>query len=101
MKTNKRRPFSGAKVKKAKKIPVSESALQAEFLRFMEYHPAHRVNRNLRKMLLEFMMLDAAVEAFYLKDLLYDLEGLFELLDAIEADPACTKAQAGGARLRD
>jgi hypothetical protein len=35
-------------------------------------------------MLLEFLRHDNALEALYLKDLLYDLEGLFELLDQIE-----------------
>ena len=60
--------------------------VQAEFLRFIEYHPAGRVNRNLRRMLLEFMMTDAACESFYLKDLLYDLDGLFDLLDVLERE---------------
>lgn len=77
--------FEKSKVKAVKKQTVEASGVQDEFVRFMEYHSAARFNRNLRKMLLEFMMLDAAVEAFYLKDLLYDLEGLFELLDAIQS----------------
>jgi len=73
-------------IKNGSKLPVLSSLLQEELLRFMEYHPANRFNRNLRKMLLEFLMQDSAVEALYLRDLLYDLEGLFELLDAIEAE---------------
>ena len=67
-----------------KKYDVNLSAVQEAFLRFMEYHPASRFSRNLRKMLLEFMMHDGAVEALYFKDLIYDLEGLFDLLDEIE-----------------
>jgi hypothetical protein len=86
MKTDKRKLFVETGIKRNKKKPVPASDLQEQFLRFIEYHPAARFNRNLRKMLLEFMMSDLAVEAFYLKDLLYDLEGLFELLDAIQSD---------------
>lgn len=61
-------------------------ALRAEFIRFIEYHPADRLSKNLRMMLLEFLQHDGAIEANYLKKLLYDLEGLFELLDAIEVE---------------
>lgn len=60
--------------------------LRAEFVRFIEYHPADRLSKNLRMMLLEFIQHDGAIEADYLKKLLYDLEGLFELLDVIEVE---------------
>lgn len=53
-------------------------------MRFIEYHPAARFKKNIRKMLLEFLMTEDGVEKIYLNDLLYDLEGLFELLDVIE-----------------
>lgn len=86
MKTVRRKLPVKSKVKPGTKIPVFSKALKEEFLRFIEYHSAPRFNRNLRKMLLEFLMLDTAVESFYLKDLLYDLEGLFELLDAIQLE---------------
>lgn len=33
------------------------------------------------KDLMEFLMTDNGIEASYLKDLLYDLEGLFELME--------------------
>lgn len=56
-----------------------------EFKRFIEYHPAERFSKNLRKMLIEFLMYDGALEAVYLKDLLWDLEGLFMLLDILES----------------
>ena len=73
-----------SEVKATIKWPILSTSLQEEILRFMEYHPANRFNRNLRKMLLEFLMQDGAVESLYLDDLLYDLEGLFQLLDAME-----------------
>lgn len=59
-------------------------AMIAELKRFREYHPANRFLKNLRRMLIEFLMFDGATEASYLQDLLYDLEGLFELLDVLE-----------------
>lgn len=65
--------------------PALSNELIEEFKQFMEYHPAVRLNRNLRKMLIEFLMYDGATEAIYIRDLLWDLEGLFLLLDAIEA----------------
>ena len=58
--------------------------LKEEFLRFLEYHPARRVSRNLTKMLLEYLMHETAGEADYFKTLIYDLEGLFDLLDVAE-----------------
>lgn len=86
MKTEKRKATGKSGIKRVRRPPAQNTPLQEEFLRFIEYHPSRRFNRNLRKMLLEFMMSDVAVEAFYIKDLLYDLEGLFDLLDAIEAE---------------
>lgn len=65
---------------------ILTKALEDEFLRFVHYHPASRFSRNLRKMLLEFLMAPGADEGLYVKDLLYDLDGLFELLDAIQAE---------------
>lgn len=62
------------------------SALQEELLRFVEYHPPRRLNRNLRTMLLQYLMHEGSIEAFYLQDLLYDLQALFELMDALEAE---------------
>jgi hypothetical protein len=68
------------------KLPTLSPALTDEVLRFIEYHPARRFDKNLRKMILEFLQFDGAMEAGYLNDLLYDLEGLFTLLDAIQED---------------
>ncbi len=55
-----------------------------EFKYFTEYHPTERFSQNLRKMLIEFLLYDGATEAVYLNDLLFDLEGLFHLLDEIQ-----------------
>lgn len=76
--------MANKKQNKLKKPPPSLSPpLIEEVLRFIEYHPAERFTKNLRKMLLEFLQHDSAIEANYLNDLLYDLEGLFGVLDAI------------------
>lgn len=78
MKTNK-----GPKKSRSASLPVADD-LREEFLRFVDFHSAKRFSKNLRKMLLEFLTNDAALETIYLKDLLYDLDGLFDLLDAIQ-----------------
>ncbi len=70
----------------AEKKPVIGRALQKELLHFTEYHPVNRISRNLRTMLIEFLMYEGAIEANYLQDLLYDLQGLFELFEAILRD---------------
>lgn len=66
--------------------PTLSDPLKEELLRFIEYHSAKRFSKNLRSMLLEFLMDDSAIESNYLKDLLYDLEGLFDLLEVIQAE---------------
>lgn len=78
--------MAGKKHSKSKEAFAVSPTLHEEFLRFVEYHPARRFSKNLRNMLLEFLQFDGAIEAGYLEDLLYDLEGLFSLLDAIEAE---------------
>jgi hypothetical protein len=55
-------------------------------LKFLRYHPAHRLSKNLRGIFLEFLMSNNASQSKHLNDLLPDLEALFELLDAIEKD---------------
>ena len=77
-----------------KKGPVKKKAespdftvtprLQEAFVRFLEYHPAKRFSVNLRSWLLEFLMYDGSPEAEYLKDLVVDLDGFFELLDVVQ-----------------
>ena len=63
-------------------------AIVEELIHFIEYHPAKRINQNLRKLLLEFLQYDGAIEAPYLNDLLYDLEGFYKLLDVIQEENA-------------
>jgi len=58
--------------------------LKEELLHFLEFHNAKRLTVNLRTLLLEFLMYDGSTEAPYLRDLLHDLHGLFDLLDAVE-----------------
>jgi hypothetical protein len=60
--------------------------VQEAVVHFREYHPVDRFSRNLRTLLLEFLMYDGAIEANYLQDLLYDIQGLFELLEVIELE---------------
>jgi hypothetical protein len=72
-------------VSDAPRATISQALLE-QFERFYEYHPARRLSRNLRSLLLEFLMYDGAAEAEYLRDLMIDLDGLFTLLDAMEEE---------------
>ena|ERR1044071_7550019 len=69
----------------APRATISQELLE-QFERFYEYHPARRLSRNLRSLLLEFLMYDGSAEAEYLRDLVIDLDGLFSLLDAMEEE---------------
>jgi hypothetical protein len=69
----------------APRAVISQRLLE-QFERFYEYHPARRLSRNLRSMLLEFLMYDGSAEAEYLRDLMIDLDGLFSLLDVMEEE---------------
>jgi hypothetical protein len=81
-----------AKRKTTKKTKVEEPdftvspRLQEAFVRFLEYHPAKRLSVNLRSWLLEFLMYDGSVEAEYLRDLVIDLDGLFEMLEVVQEE---------------
>lgn len=75
-----------AKIKRPANSLVISSRVQGALARFVEYHPPKKFSRNLRKMLLEFLLTEGAGEGLYFQELLYDLEGLFELMDEIEAD---------------
>ncbi|HLT82275.1 MAG TPA: hypothetical protein VKZ86_14705 [Cyclobacteriaceae bacterium] len=63
-------------------LPV---AVEQEVLRFMEFHPAARFRKNLRSLFLDFLMYRGSVEAVYLRDLVEDLDGLFDLLDVMDS----------------
>lgn len=69
----------------APRATISQELLE-QFERFYEYHPARRLSRNLRSLLLEFLMYDGSAEAEYLRDLVIDLDGLFSLLDSMEEE---------------
>ncbi len=65
---------------------VFSKALREELINFMEFHCSRRFSNNLRTLLMDFLMSEGATEANYLQDLLYDLQGLFSLIDVIEKD---------------
>lgn len=69
-------PDSGANHKRA----------VSAFIHFIEYHPPARLSRNLRRMLLELLLTEGGGDGLYFNDLLYDLDGLFELLDEVELE---------------
>lgn len=71
--------------RKSKTATLSRK-LQGEFIRFLEYGPVSSVSRNLRRMVLEYLMQDGVVGSIYLHETLSDLHRLFELLDAAEAE---------------
>ena len=89
MKTAIRKKMSKKKAGSPVKLTMS---IQEELLRFMEFHPAGRLSRNLRSLLIEFLMFDGGTEAVFLRDLLYDLMGLYELLDCIEREGGVKKS---------
>jgi hypothetical protein len=84
---------SNRKKGKAEEVvkPFSK-AVEVKFRHFVEYHPPKRLAKNLRSMLLDFLMSEGATEVHYLQDLLHDLDGLFELLDTIESDDSAAAA---------
>lgn len=71
--------------KTARKVSqrVDQKILE-ELSRFAEYHPPLRLSKNLRSLLMDFLSYDGAGEAPYLQDLVHDLQGLFEFLEAIQ-----------------
>ena len=69
-------------VKDGKLLPGN--VIPEAFLNFVQYHSPKRLSKNLRNMLLEYLSQDASIESPDLKDLLFDLQGLFLFLDAAE-----------------
>jgi len=68
-----------------KTIPAQTAASAAPaFATFLEYTPAARLSRNLRKMLIVWLMAEQNSTPPYYEDLLHDLNNLFDLLDAVE-----------------
>lgn len=58
--------------------------LKNAFIDFLEYTPAQRLNRNLRNMLLHYIIYEQQALPIEIEDLLLDLINLFRLLDAAE-----------------
>lgn len=74
-----------SKANKKNRLTLSES-LQEAFLDFIENHPAKRFSRNLHRMVIAHMIQETYSSSPYMKDVLLDLEGLFNLLEAIEEE---------------
>jgi hypothetical protein len=66
------------------KSPLLTKPLTEAFVQFLEYHPPSRINRNLRRLLVDYMMYDGSRESVYIYETLLDLDGLFALLDVAE-----------------
>jgi hypothetical protein len=66
------------------KSPLLTKPLKEAFVQFLEYHPPSRINRNLRRMLVDYMMYDGSRESIYIYETLLDLDGFFSLLDVAE-----------------
>jgi len=62
---------------------ISKELLKA-FCQFVEQHPAKRISRNLRKVFMAFLESSLNVMPINLDDIIWDIECLMELLDAIE-----------------
>lgn len=63
-------------------------ALQEAVEKFIEYHNPSRASTNLRNMLMEALKHDLLVEEPYFNDLIHDLDGIFELLSAMDEKKA-------------
>lgn len=68
------------------KKPVLTTRLQEAVINFLNYYPAKRLSKNLRRMLVEYLRYQGAVESIYWPETLKDLEGLFDLLDVVEEE---------------
>jgi hypothetical protein len=69
-----------------KPAPAYNARLKEAFMLFMQIHPAGTLSKNLRNMLIEYLMTPSGTESDDLYETLAGLEALFMLLDAIEDD---------------
>jgi hypothetical protein len=60
---------------------VLSETLHAATVHFFHHHPSDRFRANLRRMMMDYVMHDIGHDSIYLYDTLFDLYGLFELLD--------------------
>jgi len=65
--------------------PISPALSQA-LKDFFKYHPAKRVSKNLRNLLLECLQSEEVFDSPNLKSAIFDLEGIFKLLDIAEKE---------------
>ena len=65
------------------KLKVSKK-LRREFKEFLEYHPAKRVNRNLREVFVNYMQHTLDGVPLNMDDIIWDVSSLMELLDIAE-----------------
>lgn len=68
------------------KGPALTAKLQEAVIDFLNYHPAKRLSKNLRRLLIEYLRHQGTMESIYLPETLRDLEGLFDLLDVVEEE---------------
>jgi hypothetical protein len=69
-----------------KPVPAFNARLKEALMLFIESHPAATLSKNLRNMLVEYLMQPSATESHYLYETLAGLESLFMLLDVIEEE---------------
>lgn len=65
------------------KFKISKE-LKREFKEFLEYHPAKRVNRNLREVFTNYMQHALDGVPLNMDDIIWDISCLMELLDVAE-----------------
>jgi hypothetical protein len=65
------------------KLKVSKK-LRMEFKQFLEYHPAKRVNRNLREVFVAYTEHTLDGPPLNMDDIIWDISSLMELLDVAE-----------------
>lgn len=65
------------------KLKVSKN-LKREFKQFLEYHPAKRVNRNLREVFVAYMQHTLDGVPLNMDDVIWDISSIMELLDVAE-----------------
>ncbi|MBO9730778.1 MAG: hypothetical protein J7623_19210 [Chitinophaga sp.] len=68
---------------KLPKLKVSKP-LKKEFKQFLEYHPAKRVNRNLRRAFVSYIQHTLDGVPLDMDDIIWDISSLMELLDVAE-----------------
>jgi hypothetical protein len=65
------------------KLKISKK-FKKELRDFFEYHPAKRVNRNLREVFMTYASYSLDVVPLNMSDIIWDLQSLMELIDVAE-----------------